>query len=269
MSWRNSVSLGDQSRRTLDRVKESPHASLAPNLDPWRTRRIGLGRGLSGSCVSWRRTNPQPQPLPSAVHHDVPWSLGQSVVIRCDEGLHALWPRYGALEMARRAEERLAPLLEELRRGPQSIQTLQIHYDAPVEFWGYYAKWLGYLKQTCLGCFSLWTTSLLAHLSDFQFSGRLRGVCEGHVLQLFDRNVPLTDQNLARTRKALLTQNLPTELGFATFERKLEGGTTEHRAWMKSLLVRVRDIEHLQGFWLFPAGQPYLELKPWLEETQG
>jgi hypothetical protein len=187
-------------------------------------------------------------------------------VIRIDASFHRLWSRRDARELAEEVTQALSSLVGELRELPQSIAAIQLDYDSPVRCLGSYAEFVHRLKASLFRGFPLWITSLPAHMETEDYARLFGGGAEGHILQLFDTGLPLSEHNLDRIFNRLAHHELPAMLGFGTFERRTNRGATHHLGWLVAAARPARAIAHLRGLWLFPAGQRYLQHGAVLEE---
>lgn len=179
----------------------------------------------------------------------------RAVVVRIDDGVHALWDRDDDDALAAALDGELARLMALLRDTGVAPTEVQVDYDVPVRL---LKRWSGVLAHLpALRDQPLWVTSLVAHLRDPRYGPLLRGRVRGHILQVFDTGETPTDADeVAR----LATQaDLPWRLGIGAFERGHDGdATTSHRGWFAQIGAACRPAG-CEGVWVFPAGRPWAE----------
>lgn len=179
-----------------------------------------------------------------------------AIVIRFESSLNAWWGRVDDQRAAAAIGERLAAVLAIVDRGRVVVAEVQLDYDCPNRLLSRYATVLTRLKGTVLATRRIWVTSLVTHVRDPEYLGRLDGVVEGHILQLFDTGDPATstlrDELVARLDRS----SVPFRIGVGAFERLTVDGPTDHRRWFDALPA-FRGLVGYRGRWVFPAGRTY------------
>jgi hypothetical protein len=172
-----------------------------------------------------------------------------AVVIRLDDSVNAAWdadPELRGLDAA------LGRVVTLVRARPVRPVEMQLDYDVPVRHLRAWAAVLARLRQTTLAGTPLWVTSLVAHLRDPAFGDAMRGVVDGHVLQLFDTG----DDPLAAAEIATLTARagLPFRVGLGAFDR---AGAPPNTAWF----AHAGEVcaATCGGLWIFPAGRAWID----------
>lgn len=176
----------------------------------------------------------------------------RALVIRLDDDLHAA---FDALPDDALAAALAAPLTRLLALADQrgaSVE-LQLDYDVPVRLLPRWAAVLRLLRGGCLAGRPLWVTSLVAHLQRPDYGALFVGVIDGHILQVFDTGDRAP--SAATVRALAEAADLPYRWGLGAFER---GDTTAHRAWFSATSGCTG---RCQARWVFPAGQPWRDLR--------
>lgn len=180
-------------------------------------------------------------------------------VVRLDDSLHPLVDSLDTRELAVRIAPRLTALIEAAERGG-TRHALQLDYDAPVSHLPKWAALVRELRRSAIAGRSVWVTSLLVHVEQARYGAWMRGVADGHVLQLFDTQMSYTAFMRARVERALERAGVPVAIGLGAFERvRSAGRETEHRAWFEWTGAAVRR-GLVREVWIFPAGRSYLPL---------
>jgi hypothetical protein len=175
-----------------------------------------------------------------------------AVVIRVDDSAHAAWDELTDEAFAEGLDAALARVVTLVRSRDVEVVEVQLDYDCPVRRLDRWARVLEHLRAGSLSGERVWVTSLVAHVRDPAYAG-LRGVVDGHVLQVFDTGDDAS--TAAEVGDLAVAAGLPYRLGVGAFER--DG--TDHRAWF-SRTPEACLAPLCEARWVFPAGRPYLDL---------
>jgi hypothetical protein len=178
-----------------------------------------------------------------------------AIVVRLEDSVHGLWPEREPHEVAAELATMLAGVLAEAEATGADIEEVQLDYDAPVRRLGAWSAVVRELSGGPLKHVRVWVTSIPAHLADPHYGTRFAGAIEGHILQLFDTGLHCTATEARVLARQVEQRGLPYRIGLGAFER---GAATEHGCWFR----RWRQVAgpRFAGLWVFPAGNPYLEL---------
>jgi hypothetical protein len=175
------------------------------------------------------------------------------VVIRVEDDLHAAWDEASDAEIAEGVGDALVRVvLLARKRGP--VDEVQIDHDVPerrLNRWGNVLRGV----RPRLEVRSLWVTSLVAHTRNPDFGPALRGVVDGHIVQVFDTgDDPKSASEVAEQATEV---GLPWRLGLGAFERDVQRPL--HRAWFARAGETCRP-PLCDGVWVFPAGSSWVTL---------
>ena len=178
----------------------------------------------------------------------------RAVVVRIDDGLHALWDRDDDDALAAALDAELARLMALLRDTGVSPIEVQLDYDVPVRR---LERWAGVLGHLPALRDRPWVTSLVAHLRDPRYGPLLRDRVRGHLLQVFDTGE--TPEAADEVARLAAEAGLPWRLGIGAFERGHDGeASTHHRGWFAKIGAACRP-PGCEGVWVFPAGRPWVQ----------
>lgn len=215
---------------------------------------------------SWRASGLQPSRPIAARRSTDGWPVlprggpdSIAAVIRFEPSVSAWWARVDDRQAEAAFGERIAAVLAVLDNANVPVTEIQLDYDSPNRLLPRYAKVLSWLTRNTLAGRRVWVTSLVTHLRDPDYLGSLRGVVDGHILQLFDTGDRATPEKLAEIVRRLEVTDLPFRIGLGAFERALDSGPTDHRVWIRSLPA-LRALPGYRGWWIFPAGESYYQL---------
>jgi hypothetical protein len=175
----------------------------------------------------------------------------RALVIRLEDDLRPAWDALTDAELAAELDAPLGRLLR-LAASRGSFVEVQLDHDVPVRLLPRWANVLRTLRGGALKDQRVWVTSLVAHVAEPEYGPLLRGVVDGHILQVFDTGDDALDA--ARVTALANRAGLPWRWGLGAFER---GGErpTNHRAWFTAPC-----LPPCEARWVFPAGAPYAEL---------
>lgn len=234
----------------------------APLVSALRTTRPGAVAGVHVATVRWD---------PGAGALAVDLSLSPAVVegpvalvIRLDDSVHRAWDADPAL--GDDLDAAIGRVVSMARRAAPGWVEVQLDYDVPVRRLAEWARVLARLRRAelegagpgALAGERLWVTSLVAHVREPSYGATMRGVVDGHVLQVFDTGAGPADA--AEVARLAALAGLPYRLGVGAFERTGVSGApaTSHRAWFDAADVACA-APLCEALWVFPAGRGYVE----------
>jgi hypothetical protein len=185
---------------------------------------------------------------------------GTALVVRFDDGFHALWSLADG-EAARVAVgEKLAWILARAAAMGVRVAELQLDYDCPTRRLREWSLLLGELTAGVLRGRPVWITSLPAHMAVTQYGDWFRPVVTGHILQVFDVGPSPGVADAPRLAALARAQRMPFRLGIGAFER-VRGPAriraTEHGRWLDVAGEFATDPS-FRGLWVFPGGMPWV-----------
>lgn len=196
-----------------------------------------------------------------------------ALVIRLDDSVNSAWDADPTL--GDDLDAAIGRVVAMARGAVPSWVEVQLDYDVPVRRIGAWAAVLGRLRRPAAdgaggaggaGAGALvgqhvWVTSLVAHLRDPAYGDVMRGVVDGHVLQVFDTGDGSADA--VEIARLAARAAMPYRLGVGAFERAGADGAarTSHRAWFDAAEVAC-PAPACEALWVFPAGRSYVALVP-------
>jgi hypothetical protein len=180
---------------------------------------------------------------------------GVAVVVRFDDRFHAAWDT-DAEQLAAQVAAQLSALLARCEQLGVRPLEIQLDYDAPVRRLQQWSALVRRLHDGALAGRTVWITSLPSHMAEPRYGAWMRGVVDGHILQLFDTGSRFSRDAGERVARQAAAQQLPFRVGVGTFERRSPGAAvpaTDHEAWIAALPLFARQ-PGFGGVWVFPAG---------------
>ena len=183
---------------------------------------------------------------------------GKNVVVRIDDKLHFGW-RSSETAVIARALDRKIRRLKSFMTSSGTDVAWQLDYDAPVAALEKWAEALAFLHgpSGALYKHNLWITTLVSHILDHSFEPSMRGIIQGHILQIFDTGDDLSKAQLQAVETRLSVSRIPFAMGIAAF-RRVNNHANEPTNDFDTQMEWVTKLSHqtnFRGTWVFPAGQ--------------
>lgn len=187
-------------------------------------------------------------------------ALGKNVVVRIDDTLHHAWRSVETAAVAKALDDTLARLNSFMViSGPQVAW--QLDYDFPVSALSKWAETIQFLQRDggALNKHNVWITTLVSHVLERNFDRAMNGIIQGHILQIFDTGISLSNRQLSSVEARLTQSHIPFALGIAAF-RRVSGSATSPQNEFDTQMEWVKRLSRHKSYratWVFPAGQSW------------